>query len=329
VSLSSAQLRELLARSPVLLAPMEDVSDHVFRRICRGLGAELCYTEFVRVEGMLGRSKDARRKLYLAPDDQPTAVQIYGSDAALLEEAAAVAEATGPAFLDVNCGCWIPRIAARGAGAGWLKRPDEMVEMVRRVVAGTRLPVTVKTRLGYGHEVKLPIVELAARLEDAGAAAITVHCRTARMGYEGSADWSWAARVRERVSIPVIVNGDIRTADDAARALNQTGCAAVMVGRRAIEHPWIFREALALLRRGEHLPPPTVEERLALLRAQLLANVEQRGPVHGVQVTRRHLSGYVGGLPGGAELRRRLLRCPTVEACLEVLDGSPPTAHSE
>lgn len=320
--LSPERLRSFLESRPVLLAPMEDVSDVVFRRLCRGLGAELCYTEFVNVEGLLRGCRRARRKMVLPADDAPTAIQIYGSDPERLAEAARVAEAAEPAFIDINCGCWVPKIAGRGAGAGWLRDPAAMVAMTRMVVQNVSLPVTVKTRIGWGPESEMPIVDLARRLEDAGVAALTIHCRTAQMGHNGAADWSWAARAREVVKIPVIVNGDIRSAEDAERALRETGCAGVMVGRMAIDHPWIFREARALLDRGERLPPPTAEERLDLCRRHLVANVEARGEHGGVRVTRRHLSGYLRGLPGAAALRRELLFCDTLAGCLDILEAA-------
>lgn len=306
----------------VLLAPMEDVSDAVFRRVCRDHGAEICVTEFVNAEGLVRGSKISRRKIMLAADDQPTAIQIYGADPDRLEEAAHMAEASRPAYLDINCGCWVPSIAARGAGAGWLRAPEAMVAMARRIVGAVSLPVTVKTRIGWGPESHMPIVDLARRLEDAGISALTVHCRTATQGYEGAADWSWAAKAQAAVSIPVVVNGDVRSAADARRALSETGCAGVMIGRRAIEHPWIFREVRALLERGEELPPPTFAERLALCRRQLQDNVAERGQPRGVYCTRRHLAGYLTGLPGAAALRRELLLCPTLEGCLAILDDS-------
>ncbi len=314
-----AELRAYFSRRPVILAPMEDVSDAVFRRLCRSLGADLCVTEFVNVEGLLRGCRNARRKLRLEDGDRPTAIQIYGSNPERLAEAARVAEAAGPAYLDINCGCWVPKIAGRGAGAGWLRDPAAMVAMARMVVTSTGLPVTVKTRIGWGPEREMPIVDLARRLEDAGVAALTIHCRTAQMGHNGKADWSWAARAREVVSMPVVVNGDVKSADDAARALAETGCEAVMVGRTAIDHPWIFREARALLDRGVHLLPPTPEERLALCREHLVANVAARGEPHGVRVTRRHLSGYLHGLRGAAALRRRLLFCDSLDGCLAIL----------
>lgn len=310
----------LFTRQPVILAPMEDVSDAVFRKLCREHGAELCVTEFVNVEGLLRGCRNARRKISLAADDRPTAIQIYGSNPERLAEAARVAEAAQPSFLDINCGCWVPKIAGRGAGAAWLRDPDAMVAMAAMVVRAVSLPVTVKTRIGYGPESHMPIVDLAPRLEDAGVRALTIHCRTANMGHSGNADWSWAAKARERVSIPVIVNGDIKSAEDARRAIDETGCAGVMVGRRAIDHPWIFREARALLDHGVTLPGPTALERLALCREHLAANVALRGQPHGVHCTRRHLSGYLRGIPGAAALRQRLNTCESFEGCIALLE---------
>lgn len=309
----------LFANNPVILAPMEDVTDAVYRRLCRDLGADLCVTEFVNVEGLLRGCKKAKRKITLAEDDQPTAIQIYGSNPPRLAEAAAVAEAAGPAFIDINCGCWVPKIARRGAGAGWLRDPEAMVTMAAMVVKSVNLPVTVKTRIGWGPESEMPIVELARRLEDVGVRALTIHCRTAKVGHTGPADWSWAAKAQAVTKMPVIVNGDIKSAEDAKRAIEETGCAGVMVGRRAIEHPWIFREARALLDHGVHLPPPTVAERVEQARIHLLANVEHRGP-RGVFCTRRHMAGYLRGLRGAAILRRELFASETLAENLEILD---------
>jgi nifR3 family TIM-barrel protein len=299
---------------------LEDVSDLVFRRLCRSLGARITVTEFVNVEGLLRGCRNARRKVSLADDDVSTAIQIYGANPERLAEAARVAEAANPLYIDINCGCWVPKIAGRGAGAGWLRDPQAMVEMARMVVKSVSLPVTVKTRIGYGPESHMPIVDLAPRLEDAGIAALTIHCRTAQMGHKGDADWTWAQKARERVSIPVIVNGDVRSGDDAVRAIAETGCAGVMVGRRAIEHPWIFREIEARLR-GETCAPPSAEERIELCKTHLIANVAARGEHHGVHVTRRHLAGYLHGLPNAAVTRRRLMECDTQAACIEVLDA--------
>lgn len=320
--MSTPAFRALFENRPVILAPMEDVSDAVFRKLCRELGADLCVTEFVNAEGLLRGCRNARRKLRLEPGDTPTAIQIYGADPERLAEAARIAEEAEPAFIDINCGCWVPKIAGRGAGAGWLKNPEAMVAMAKLIVATVKLPVTVKTRIGYGPESEMPIVELAKRLEDAGVSALTIHCRTAQMGHSGKADWSWAAKAREVVSIPVVVNGDIKTAEDAKRAFEDTGCAGVMVGRAAIEHPWVFREARALLDTGVPLPPPSAAERLELCRRHLRANVEVRGEPHGVRVIRRHLTGYLHGLKGAAQIRRQLLFDDTLQGCLDILDAA-------
>jgi len=312
-----ASFESYFANRPVILAPMEDVTDAIYRRLCRSVGADLCVTEFVNVEGLLRGCRKAHHKIRIAPDDQPTAIQIYGSDPERLAEAAEVAEAAGPSFLDINCGCWVPKIARRGAGAGWLKNPTAMVEMAKMVVSRVALPVTVKTRIGFGAETEMPIIDLARRLEDAGVRALTLHCRTANMGHSGRADWAWARRAREVVSIPVIVNGDIDSGEAAKRALEETGCAGVMVGRHAIEHPWIFREARAMLDRGEDLALPSMEERLDLCRRLLRERWELRGRVNS---TRRHLGGFIKGLPGAAGLRRTLFEDHTLEGNLAILD---------
>ncbi len=316
----STTIASLLASSPVVLAPREDVSDAAFRRVCRGFGAELCVTEFIRAEQMIAGAQIARRKATLAEDDRPTAIQIYGADADLLMEAAEVAAAARPAFIDINCGCWLPRVARGGAGAGWLRDPAAMVAMARRVVDAVDVPVTVKTRIGWGPESEMPIVELAPRLEDAGVAGLTIHCRTAQAGHTGDADWRWAQRAQAVVSIPVVVNGDVGSAADVVRALAETGCAGVMIGRAAIQHPWIFREARALLDRRPPPPPPTDAERVAVYRALLAANVAARGEKHGVEGTRRHVP-LLGPMLATA-LRSQIHLSRTCSQVEQVLDGS-------
>jgi len=304
VSSHAAYVRALLEPLPVVLAPMEDITDAAFRRVCRRLGASLCVTEFVGAEQIIADSRLARLRTALGPDDRPTAIQIYGASPDLLCAAALIAERAEPAFIDINCGCWVPAIARRGAGAGWLRDPAAMVEMARKIVAAVSLPVTIKTRIGLGPESHMPVVDLARRLEDVGVAGLAIHCRTASMGHSGAADWGWAMRAREVVSIPVIVNGDIKCADDVIAALDATGCAAVMIGRAAITHPWIFREARARLAGGQALPP-TDEERRALYREIIDMNVEARGERVGVASAKR----YVGVLgPLLATLRTPLVR---------------------
>jgi nifR3 family TIM-barrel protein len=288
-------------------------------------------TEFVRAESLVAGCKIAARKVELAPEDTApratTAIQIYGATPKLLVEAAEIAAEAKPAFVDINCGCWVPRVARTGAGAAWLRDPAKMVEMTGAIVRaiGARLPVTVKTRIGWGDEKEMPIVELARRLEGAGIAAITVHCRTAKMGHSGRADWSWARRVREAVRIPVVVNGDVRTADDARRALDETGCAGVMIGRAAIDNPFVFREVRALFDRGEHISPPTDEERLLMYARLLRANVARRGAKFGIQVTRRHLRGLIVPTAGGPALRDRIVATDEVGETLALVEGGART----
>lgn len=306
-------IANLLAADPVVLAPMEKVTDAVFRRACRSVGASLCMTEFVGAEQIIANSIWARRRATLAPDDRPTAIQIYGADPALLLAAARIAEAAEPTFIDINCGCWVPAIARRGAGAGWLRDPAAMVAMARDVAAAVALPVTVKTRIGLGPESHMPIVDLARRLEDVGVAALTIHCRTAHMGHSGAADWSWARRAREVVSIPVIVNGDVRNADDVVRALEDTGCAGVMIGRAAIDHPWVFREARARLA-GESWAPPTDAERRALYRSLVEEYVADRGERIGIATAKRYL-----GVLGDAQFAKQMSRAVVLAEAIDAL----------
>lgn len=320
-----ARFRELFASRPTVLAPMEDVSDAVFRKLCRKYGAELCVTEFVNVEGLLRGCRIAARKITLEADDTPTAIQIYGSDPDRLAEAARFAEAANPTFIDINCGCWVPKIAGRGAGAAWLRDPDAMVAMAKMVVESISLPLTVKTRIGWGPESHMPIVDLARRLEDAGVAALTIHCRVALAGHTGAADWSWARRAREAVALPVLVNGDVRTADDVVRALAETGCAGAMIGRGAIDHPWVFREARARLA-GEVCAPPTSAERIAMYRTLLAGNALQRGEGLGLGVTRRH-AGVLGPLLTNP-VRAAVYSAPTFAATCAVLDSLLQTRNA-
>lgn len=310
-------LRALFAASPVVLAPMEDVTDAAFRRLCRSLGAGLCVTELVGAEQLIADSALARRRAGLAADDRPTAIQIYGADPRLLLAAARIAASAGPAFVDLNCGCWVPGVVGQGAGAAWLREPAAMVAMARAVATAVDAPVTVKTRIGWGPESHMPIVDLARRLEDAGVAALAIHCRTAAVGHSGPADWSWARRAREAVAIPVVVNGDVRTADDVARALAETGCAGAMIGRAAIAYPWVFREARARLA-GTSVAPPDDAERRRVYAELVEASARARGERAGVASAKRHL-GVLGPLL--TALRPRLVRATRVDDALAALSG--------
>ncbi len=314
----AAAYTALMASQPVMLAPMEDVSDPTFRAICREYGADLCFTEFVNVDGLLNGDFRCWRKLQAAPEDRPLGIQIYGSNPEKLVEAARLVAEIEPLIIDINCGCWVPKIAKRGAGAGWLRDLPAMEAMVRAVARAVDLPVTVKTRIGWG-DGEPPVPELVRRLEDAGAAGITLHCRTALQRHEGVADWTWAALARDLVRVPVTVNGGIVHAEDVPRALAETGCAGAMVARGAVGNPWIFRQAHEALA-GQPVVPPTIEERLDICRRHFTLAVAQRNERAGICAVRRHLPGYLSGLPHGVDLRRQLHEHYTLAGCLEILD---------
>ncbi|MFA6108937.1 MAG: tRNA dihydrouridine synthase DusB [Candidatus Latescibacterota bacterium] len=293
----------------LLLAPMEDVSELPFRVICKRLGADLVYTEFVNAEGLLREAADGpqrtRRKLRFLPEERPVGIQLYGASEASMESAARIAAAQEPDLIDVNCGCWVKDVALRGAGAGLLRDLPRMKEVVSRVVRATDLPVTVKTRLGWDGE-SIRIVEVARMLEDLGVAALTIHCRTRTQGHQGSVDYSWVPRVKAAVAIPVILNGDVFSAQDAAAAFTETGCDGVMIGRGAIRHPWIFAEARRYLEDGSLLARPTLAERVALCLEHLRLAEEYGGEQYAVISLRRHYSGYFRDQPGSARLRAEL-----------------------
>ena len=316
-------LAEIMARRPVLLAPMEDVSDPPFRLLCRELDADLTFTEFVNVDSLLMGDRRTRRKIQIEPDDRPLGIQIYGADPGRLVEAARIAADAGPLLIDINCGCWVPKIARRGAGSGWLRNLPAMQAMAAAVVRAVDLPVTVKTRIGWG-DGEPPVPELVRRLEDAGVAGITLHCRTAKQRHEGLADWTWAALARELVRVPVIVNGGIEEPEDAPRALAQTGCAGVMIGRASFGNPWIFRQARAALD-GAPVLAPTPGERLAMVRRHFILSARQRDERAGICAVRRHLARYLAGVPGGPALRALLHEHFTLEGCLAVLDEHAAT----
>jgi tRNA-dihydrouridine synthase B len=292
----------------VLLAPLEDVSDLPFRTLCRRLGADIVYTEFISSEGLIRDAWRSVKKLTLHPDEHPVAIQIFGGDIEVMKEAARRAEASSPDFIDINCGCWVKNVVARSAGAALLKEPDTMVAMAKALVETVSLPVTVKTRLGWDKD-SIIIVELAKRLEEeAGVSALTIHCRTREMGHNGSADWSWVEKVKRAVQMPVILNGDIASPEDCKRAFETTGCDAVMIGRAAITNPFIFRQAKTYLRTGKREEPPSLEERIDVCLTHLRHSVEYKGENVAVREFRKFYSGYLKGLYGAAAVRQDLMR---------------------
>ncbi|MBL7998790.1 MAG: tRNA dihydrouridine synthase DusB [Candidatus Kapabacteria bacterium] len=291
----------------ILLAPMEDVSDLPFRVICRRLGADIVYTEFISSDGLIRDAKRSLHKLALSPEENPVAIQIFGGDIPTMVEAARRAEESNPDFLDINCGCWVKNVVARSAGAALLKDPPRMAAMTRALVDAVKLPVTVKTRLGWNPD-SIVILEVAKMLEDAGAAALTVHCRTRDMGHSGSADWSWIPRIKQVVNIPVILNGDVCTPQDVKRAFAETGCDAVMIGRAAIANPFIFRQAKHFMQHGVEEAPVTIDERIGTCLMQLRMEVDHSGNERrSVLSFRKFIAGYLKGLYMSHTVRRDLM----------------------
>jgi len=242
----------------IVLAPMEDVTDLPFRLICKRMGADLMYTEFVNSDGLVRGNVKTAKKMSFLPEERPIGIQIYGGDVGAMEGAARLAESYEPDLIDINCGCWVRDVAMRGAGAGLLRDLPRMEQIARAVAGAVKVPVTLKTRLGWD-STNIRIVDVAKMCEQVGIQALTVHCRTREQGHRGAVDFSWIPRIKEAVSIPVIVNGDIVTPEDVRNAFTSTGCDAVMIGRGAVSNPWIFQQARHFLATGAHMPEPTVE----------------------------------------------------------------------
>ena len=305
-----------LGPRPLLLAPMEDVTDLSFRRICREQGADMVYTEFVPSEGLVRDAAKAVAKMYTLDEEAPVGIQIYGhipenmvEAARMADHAAELAGGHGADVVDINFGCPVTKIAGRGAGSGMMRYPDKMVEITRAVVeALPHTPVTVKTRLGWDENSKI-IVELAERLQDAGIRALTIHGRTRCQMYKGSADWTLIGEVRNnpRMHIPIIGNGDITDGPSAKQAFDRYGVDGIMIGRATFGHPWIFREIKYYLEHGEQMPEPSVSEKVALAKRHLQLSLDVKGEPRGIYEMRRHLSSYFKGLPEFKETRMRMV----------------------
>lgn len=317
-----------LGERPVLLAPMEDVTDASFRILCREQGASMVYTEFIPSDGLIRDAAKAIAKMKTIPEEAPVAIQIYGHipdsmvDAAkMADRAAEIAGGYGCDIIDINFGCPVSKIAGRGAGSGMMREPDKMVEITRRVVEAVGKPVTVKTRLGWDENSKI-IVELAERLQDVGIQALTIHGRTRSQMYKGEADWTLIGQVKAnpRMHIPIIGNGDIDSAVKAREYFDRYGVDGIMVGRASFGHPWIFREIRHYLDTGELLPPMSVEDRVELARRHMALSLELKGEPRGIFEMRRHLSCYFKGLPEFKETRIRLVTTMDPEVIFQTLD---------
>ncbi len=310
-----------LGEFPLLLAPMEDVSDPPFRYVCKQNGADLMYTEFISSEGLIRDAIKSRQKLDIFDYERPIGIQIFGGDEEAMALSARIVDATNPDLLDINFGCPVSKVVCKGAGAGVLKDVDLMERLTAAVVRSTRLPVTVKTRLGWDDNSK-NIVEVAERLQDVGIKALTIHGRTRAQMYKGEADWSLIAAVKNnpRIHIPIFGNGDIDSPEKAVEYKNRYGVDGVMIGRASIGNPWIFREIKHFIKTGTHLAPPSFEERLQTCRTHFEKSVEWKGQKVGVFEMRRHYAQYFRGLADFKPWRTKLVSAENAEGVVKILE---------
>lgn len=297
-----------LPEFPLLLAPMEDVSDPPFRAVCKQNGADIMYSEFISSEGLIRDAIKSKKKLDFEEEERPFGIQIFGGDEEAMAMSARICETVSPDLVDINFGCPVKKVVSKGAGAGVLKDIDLMVKLTDSVVKSTRLPITVKTRLGWDDKTK-NIEEVAERLQDIGIKALTIHGRTRCQLYKGEADWTLIGKIKNnpRIKIPIFGNGDIDSPQKALEYKNRYGIDGIMIGRAAIGYPWIFREIKHYLNTGELLAPPTLQERLQVCRTHLQRSLQWKGPIVGVNEMRRHYTNYLKGLPGIKEFRLRLV----------------------
>lgn len=310
-----------ISDSPLLLAPMEDVSDPPFRLICKALGADLMYSEFISVEGLIRDAIKSRVKLEFSEIERPIGIQIFGGDEEPLAMAAQIVETTKPDFVDINFGCPVKKVTCKGAGAAVLKDVDKMVSLAESVVKATKLPVTVKTRLGW-NESMINIEEVAERLQDIGIKALTIHGRTREQMYKGEADWTLIGKVKNntRIKIPIFGNGDINSPEKAKLYLERYGVDGIMIGRASIGHPWIFREIKHYLKTGEHLPPPTVTERVQIAKLHLQNSMNWKGERLGIVEMRRHYTNYFRGFENIKTYRSKLVTEDNPATLFAILD---------
>jgi nifR3 family TIM-barrel protein len=312
-----------LGEQPVVLAPMEDVTDIAFRLKCKKFGASMVYTEFVSSEALIRSVNSTMRKLTISDEERPVAIQIYGREKDAIVEAAKIVEQAKPDVIDINFGCPVKKVAGKGAGAGMLQHPDKMLEITKAVVDAVNLPVTVKTRLGWDSEHKI-IVDLAEQLQDCGIKALTIHGRTRAQMYTGEADWTMIGEVKNnpRMHIPIIGNGDVTTPERAKECFDKYGVDAVMIGRATFGNPWIFKEIRHYLDTGEHLEPLSFSWKLNVLREEVLDSVNRLDEIRGILHIRRHLaaSPLFKGIPDFRQTRIAMLRAATVKELFDIFD---------
>jgi putative TIM-barrel protein, nifR3 family len=319
-----------LGEFPVLLAPMEDVSDPPFRRLCKQHGADMLYSEFISSEGLIRDAIKSRQKLDIFDYERPVGIQIFGGDEEAMALSAKIVATVNPDLVDINFGCPVKKVVSKGAGAGVLKDIDLMVRLTKAVVNSTSLPVTVKTRLGWD-EQSINIEEVAERLQDVGISALTIHARTRSQMYKGHSDWSYIAKVKnnQRIVIPIFGNGDIDSAEKALEYRNKYGVDGIMIGRAAIGYPWIFEEIKHYFATGQLLPPPTMADRVEAVRNHLLWSVEWKGERQGVLEMRRHYANYFKGIPNFKPYRQQLVTLDSVEEILKVLNFELPVTDEK
>jgi tRNA-dihydrouridine synthase B len=305
-------------KDAVVLAPMEDVTEKPFRMICKEFGADVVYSEFISSEALYRRVEKSLRKIDFDESERPIGIQIFGANDEPMVESARIVESFNPDIIDINYGCWVKNVVKNNAGAAMLKQPDRMVELTRLVVQSVKLPVTVKTRLGWDRK-SIVICDVARRLEDVGISALTIHCRTREDAHKGEADWSWVAKVKQIVSIPVILNGDVKSAQDVKRAFDETGCDAVMIGRAAIGNPFIFHEAKHFLQTGKIPEPPRVRQRIEVCLRHLKMNIEYKGERLGLVEFRKFYSGYLKNLPNASKVRSKVVVSESYNEIEEIL----------
>ncbi len=306
---------------PLLLAPMEDVSDPPFRSVCKDQGADLMYTEFISSEGLIRDAIKSRQKLDIFDYERPIGIQIFGGDEEAMAMATQIVDATEPDLVDINFGCPVKKVVCKGAGAGVLKDIGLMVRLTESVIKSTSLPVTVKTRLGWDEKTK-NIEEVAERLQDVGVKALSIHGRTRVQMYKGEADWRLIAKVKEnpRITIPIFGNGDIDSPEKALEYKNRYGVDGIMIGRAAIGYPWIFNEIKYFLETGAHLPPPDMEERVQVVKKHLDFSIKWKGGRTGIFEMRRHYSNYFRGLPNFKPFRTTLVESSNIQELHETLE---------
>jgi tRNA-dihydrouridine synthase B len=306
---------------PLLLAPMEDVSDPPFRAVCKDNGADVMYSEFISSEGLIRDAIKSRKKLDFTEEERPFAIQIFGGDEEAMHMSAKICDTVNPDFIDINFGCPVKKVVSKGAGAGVLKDIDLMVRLTESVIKGTKLPVTIKTRLGWDDSTK-NIEEVVQRMQDIGVAAVTIHGRTRNQLYKGEANWSLIGKIKNNpaIHIPIFGNGDINSPQKAKEYKEKYGVDGIMIGRAAIGYPWIFREVKTFLQTGEIIAAPTLEERILVCKTHLDKSIEWKGKIVGINEMRRHYTNYLKGLPGIKDFRLKLVTQNEPEQIHETLN---------